>query len=201
MEHGSRAQDSRPHFSSHARWPPGADRPAGRSLHVAFTGPELCDIIMEESDGLALPQGSALTSPLPGRQLLYSHHLCTYQEFATAKRDAAAAAAAVAAMPLPPAAAAADPPAAGTRVAWRRPDVAVAFNSGVSELDKEMWAPALQVLVRQDVPVVFTSYNAQEAKADAAAWRAAGGVLTGGPERNGFRALEPVAEPSQVGSR
>ena len=38
-----------------------------------------------------------------------------------------------------------------------------------------------------------------EAEGDAAAWRAAGGVVTLGPERNPYRALEPISEPSQVG--
>ncbi|GLC41993.1 hypothetical protein PLESTB_001056500 [Pleodorina starrii] len=144
-----------------------------RVLHVAFVGPELREIIVEESDGRALPQGTALSvpPPPPGRELLYSYHLCPYQEFAAGRKG---------------------------ECSWRRPDIAVAFNSGISEYDREMWAPALEVLVQHGVPVVFTSYNGEEAAADAAAWRAAGGEVTLGPERNPFRAMEPVAEPSQV---
>ncbi|GIL69957.1 hypothetical protein Vretifemale_796, partial [Volvox reticuliferus] len=59
-----------------------------RTLHVAFVGPELQDIIVEESDGRALPQGTSLSvpPPPPGRELLYSYHLCTYQEFAAGRR-------------------------------------------------------------------------------------------------------------------
>eukprot|EP00198_Chlamydomonas_reinhardtii_P005715 XP_001695051.1 predicted protein [Chlamydomonas reinhardtii] len=68
---------------------------------------------------------------------------------------------------------------------------------GISESEQKLWAPALQLLVRHGVPVVFTSYNAHEAEGDAAAWRAAGGVVTLGPERNPYRALEPISEPSQ----
>ncbi|GIL69958.1 hypothetical protein Vretifemale_797, partial [Volvox reticuliferus] len=82
--------------------------------------------------------------------------------------------------------------------AWRPPDIAVAFNSGISEHDQKLWVPALEVLIRHRVPVVFTSYNDVEAAADAAVWRAAGGDVTLGPERNPFRALEPISEPSQV---
>ncbi|GIL69959.1 hypothetical protein Vretifemale_797, partial [Volvox reticuliferus] len=85
--------------------------------------------------------------------------------------------------------------------AWRPPDIAVAFNSGISEHDQKLWVPALEVLIRHRVPVVFTSYNDVEAAADAAVWRAAGGDVTLGPERNPFRALEPISEPSQVSLR
>ncbi|GFR47608.1 hypothetical protein Agub_g9344 [Astrephomene gubernaculifera] len=160
-----------------------------RVLHVAFVGPELRDIILEDSDGRALPQGSALSSPPPppGREMLYSYHLCTYQEFAAGRRphrSGGSSSSAEASL--------------GRECPWRKPDLAIAFNSGMSESDKQLWAPALEVLVRQGVPVVFTSYNGEEAAADAAAWRAAGGRVTLGPERNPYRALEPISEPSGV---
>ncbi|KXZ54279.1 hypothetical protein GPECTOR_5g367 [Gonium pectorale] len=161
-----------------------------RELHVAFVGPELSDIIVEDSDGLALPQGSALAvlPPPPGRAMLYSYHLAPYQDWVAGRKprrdgDGGGVAAAV----------------SGARpAAWRRPDLAVAFNSGMSESDQKLWAPALEALIRHAVPVVFTSYNDQEAAADAGVWRAAGGQVTHGPERNPFRVLEPVAEPSEV---
>ncbi|KAG2437366.1 hypothetical protein HXX76_006021 [Chlamydomonas incerta] len=161
---------------------------APRRLHVAFVGPELCDIILDESDGRAMPQGTSLSTPPPppGRELLYSYHLCTYQEYAAGRTPRSEAPGA------PP------PPPGSAPAPWRRPDLAVAFNSGISESEQKLWAPALQLLARQGVPVVFTSYNAHEAEGDAAAWRAAGGVVTLGPERNPYRALEPIAEPSQV---
>ncbi|KAG2453133.1 hypothetical protein HYH02_002460 [Chlamydomonas schloesseri] len=159
-----------------------------RRLHVAFVGPELSDIIVDESDGRALPQGTALSTPAPppGRELLYSYHLCTYQQYAAGRT------------PLSEAPGAPPPPASSAPAPWRRPDLAVAFNSGIRQSEQKLWAPALELLVAQGVPVVFTSYNAHEAEGDAAAWRAAGGVVTLGPERNPYRALEPIAEPSQV---
>ncbi|GIL59125.1 hypothetical protein Vafri_14039 [Volvox africanus] len=164
-----------------------------RTLHVAFVGPELREIILQESEGRTLPQGTSLSvqPPPPGRELLYSYHLCTYQEFATGsrrhqvnRRDGDGG---VKGVSKPPDCA-----------SWRRPDVAVAFNSGISEHDQKLWEPALKLLIQHRVPVVFTSYNDVEAAADAAVWRAVGGDVTLGPQRNPFRAMEPISEPSQV---
>ncbi|PNH06200.1 hypothetical protein TSOC_007471 [Tetrabaena socialis] len=168
---------------------------AATPLHVAFVGPELADLIADDSDGRALPQGTALALPPPpahGRSLLYSYHLCTYQAWAAGRTPLSAAGAGAAG------AGAAGGKAAGRAAVWRVPDLAVAFNSGIADAEQALWAPALGVLVRHGVPVVFTSYDEKEAGADAAAWRAAGGAVSLGPERNPFQALEPIAEPSQV---
>ncbi|KAG2488943.1 hypothetical protein HYH03_012562 [Edaphochlamys debaryana] len=155
-----------------------------RVLHVAFVGPELSDIILDESDGRAMPQGSALSPPAPppGRELLYSYHLCTYQDFVAGRKGVGGGLQA----------------APGTPCPWSPPDLAIAFNAGASEADQPLWGPALAALVRHHVPLAFTAYAKQEAEGDAAAWVAAGGEVTLPPQRNPFRATEPIAEPSMV---
>ncbi|RUS13686.1 hypothetical protein BC937DRAFT_94942 [Endogone sp. FLAS-F59071] len=81
---------------------------------------------------------------------------------------------------------------------YTRPDLVVGFNSGLHEVDINLWRPTLRHLVDLDVPCVFTSYNEQEAKGDVAAWREFGARVVHGPERNGWASEVPLAEPMGV---
>ncbi|KAF9022153.1 hypothetical protein BDZ89DRAFT_1070891 [Hymenopellis radicata] len=47
-----------------------------------------------------------------------------------------------------------------------KPDLAVAFNTGLSEESPETWPETIKVLVDRKIPSVFTSYNREEAVAE-----------------------------------
>lgn len=179
--------------------------PAAKRLHVAFVGPELGDVILEGSNHTILPQGSALAdkpsaATQAGPRLAYSYHLCTYQEWAAMAVSTGCAMAADDGLLQGASASSADAPTSGApcQAAWRRPHLALAFNSGLSDVDQDLWAPTLELLMAEQVPVAFTSYNAEEAAADAAAWVAAGGTVTQGPQPNPYRCMEPIPEPALV---
>ena len=57
------------------------------------------------------------------------------------------------------------------------------------EEDRALWKPSLEALVAAGTLSVFTSYNQLEAQGDAAAWKAAGGVVVQGPKENPYRSV------------
>lgn len=81
---------------------------------------------------------------------------------------------------------------------WQAPDLAVAFNSGMYEEDRELWRPTLELLVGCKVRCLFTSYNKLEVEADAKAWKEAGGEIKVEPQINPFQSQEPIVEPSKL---
>lgn len=142
--------------------------PSATQLHVAFIGPELRDILTDDTDGKMTQLNTcAKGCAAKGRKRFYSFHHCPYHTFL--QRDMAS-----------------------------QPTVAVAFNSGIYEEDKELWKPTLAALIKSDTPTVFTSYNKDEAKGDCEAWKAAGGTIVKEPSENPYRAQEPIFEPSSV---
>ncbi|KAE9396397.1 hypothetical protein BT96DRAFT_1021389 [Gymnopus androsaceus JB14] len=81
-----------------------------------------------------------------------------------------------------------------------KPDLAIAFNSGAFQLAVESWTETIKFLVAQKIPAAFTSYNREEAEAEASILRSAGGNLIPGlgPRRNpwGSQVLRP--EPTKI---
>ncbi|KAF4611827.1 hypothetical protein D9613_004022 [Agrocybe pediades] len=87
---------------------------------------------------------------------------------------------------------------------YEEPDLAIAFNSGMSQEDTESWKETLRCLVERRVPTLLTAYNEEEAKAEAAILREA---LEGtdmslhpelGPVRNPWGSLKSRTEPNKV---
>lgn len=48
-----------------------------------------------------------------------------------------------------------------------KPDLAIAFNSGLSQVDIQLWKPTISFLVKNNIPSIFTAYNQDEAEAEA----------------------------------
>ncbi|KAF4609965.1 hypothetical protein D9613_010375 [Agrocybe pediades] len=87
---------------------------------------------------------------------------------------------------------------------YEEPDLAAAFNSGMSQEDTESWRETLRCLVERRVPTLFTAYNEEEAKAEAAILREA---LAGtdmslhpdlGQVRNPWGSLNSRTEPNKI---
>lgn len=77
---------------------------------------------------------------------------------------------------------------------FERPSLAVAFNSGVSQEERESWLPTLKSLSDLAVPFVFTCFNEYEADADAEFLRDAGLKLSKGPEKNRWASERPYVD-------
>ncbi|KAG6889200.1 hypothetical protein C0995_002660 [Termitomyces sp. Mi166 len=78
-------------------------------------------------------------------------------------------------------------------------DLAVAFNSGLSE-DTLSWEETILFLVKNKIPTVFTAYNRDEAEAEAKILQAAGANLVHalGPVQNPWRSISFKKEPGKV---
>ncbi|KDR78140.1 hypothetical protein GALMADRAFT_155137 [Galerina marginata CBS 339.88] len=83
---------------------------------------------------------------------------------------------------------------------YTKPDLAVAFNSGCSQEDVELWKETLNALVQHKVPTLFTAFNQEEAEAEADLLRTAGATLHPelGPRYNPWGSLVLRIEPSKV---
>jgi len=79
-----------------------------------------------------------------------------------------------------------------------KPDIAIAFNSGSSEI--ESWANTIKFLVDEKIPSAFTSYNRDEAEAEASIIRRAGANLVSslGPKENPWGSKIVRPEPNKV---
>ncbi|KAF5360216.1 hypothetical protein D9757_010531 [Collybiopsis confluens] len=86
------------------------------------------------------------------------------------------------------------------RYKFTKPDLAIAFNSGLSQVEVESWERTIRFLVDEKIPSVFTSFNREEAEAEATILREAGADLLPllGPRKNpwGSQLLRP--EPTKV---
>ncbi|KAG6884773.1 hypothetical protein C0993_008376 [Termitomyces sp. T159_Od127] len=82
---------------------------------------------------------------------------------------------------------------------FTKPDLAVAFNSGLSE-DMSSWRDTISFLIENKVPSVFTAYNREEAEAEARILSEAGARLIPelGPSRNTWRSISFKKEPQRV---
>lgn len=47
-----------------------------------------------------------------------------------------------------------------------KPDLVVAFNTGMNEVDTDIWKGSLDVMLSLDVPCIFTAFTKQEGEAD-----------------------------------
>ncbi|TFK62891.1 hypothetical protein BDN72DRAFT_776554 [Pluteus cervinus] len=83
---------------------------------------------------------------------------------------------------------------------YKKPDLAVAFNSGLSENSTEPWRQTINFLLEHHVPSVFTSYNSIEAMKDAEVIAKAGAILHSnlGPIRNPWGSILCKKEPNRV---
>lgn len=77
---------------------------------------------------------------------------------------------------------------------YTKPDLVVAFNSGVHEAEVEQWRPTLEGLIQEGIPCLFTSYNELEATKDQAALEELGGHVTLATQPNPFRSEIPRIE-------
>ncbi|KAJ7829224.1 hypothetical protein B0H13DRAFT_2436056, partial [Mycena leptocephala] len=81
---------------------------------------------------------------------------------------------------------------------FEKPDLCVAFNSGVAQVP--MWTETVQLLVAKKIPSLFTSYSRDEAEADASLLQAAGAILHPGlrPAKNPWGSIH--ATPGSIGA-
>jgi splicing suppressor protein 51 len=83
---------------------------------------------------------------------------------------------------------------------FKRPDLVCAFNSGIHEaelMNKEnSWQPALEWILQNNVPLLVTSYNAEEAEMDQKYIEKLGGKVELSHQLNPFRSLHPNREPT-----
>ncbi|TFK27227.1 hypothetical protein FA15DRAFT_217835 [Coprinopsis marcescibilis] len=80
------------------------------------------------------------------------------------------------------------------------PDLAAAFNSGASEIDKSLWKQTIDVLIEKAIPSVFASYNSEEAEREAEILKEAGAQLADGlgPCPNPFGSMVLKTEPGRI---
>ncbi|KAJ6566300.1 hypothetical protein B0H19DRAFT_1137355 [Mycena capillaripes] len=103
-----------------------------------------------------------------GRQRIHEHADCFYHDFVRSKGSE-----------------------------FQKPDLCIAFNSGASQSSMETWPATFQVLVAREIPSLFTSYNREEAEADAALLHAAGATLIPalGPAKNPWGSIHVTPVP------
>ncbi|KAJ7112656.1 hypothetical protein C8R44DRAFT_632024 [Mycena epipterygia] len=80
------------------------------------------------------------------------------------------------------------------------PDLAIAFNSGFSDIGTALWLETARLLIARKIPTVFTSYDRQEAQEEARLLREAGAQLHPalGPCKNLWGSLQLHPQPSKV---
>ncbi|KAF8884513.1 hypothetical protein BD779DRAFT_778840 [Infundibulicybe gibba] len=79
-----------------------------------------------------------------------------------------------------------------------RPDLAVAFNSGASEMSTSSWQETMEYLVQNRIPSLFTAYNQEEARGEAELLTQAGAQLVFGPGKNPWGSIKMTSEPMKV---
>ncbi|KAF7340392.1 Zinc finger mynd domain-containing protein 17 [Mycena venus] len=83
---------------------------------------------------------------------------------------------------------------------FERPDLCIAMNSGASQVSRRTWPETFRTLVQRRIPTLFTSFNREEADAEAALLRAAGATLHAalGPEKNPWGTLHVTPSRHKV---
>ncbi|KAJ7484126.1 hypothetical protein FB451DRAFT_1231594 [Mycena latifolia] len=106
-----------------------------------------------------------------GRKHIHEYSACTYHEFVQTR---------------------------GSK--FKKPDLCIAFNSGAHQVEMYPWPATLRLLVGRKIPALFTSYNREEAEADAAQLRAAGATLQSGlgPAKNPWGSIHATPASSRV---
>jgi hypothetical protein len=80
-----------------------------------------------------------------------------------------------------------------------KPDLIVAFNTGMYEVDKESWMTSLEAMLELNVPALFTSFCKHEADEDISVLRSANANLnTPNPMLNPFKSAIPMIDSSGV---
>eukprot|EP01137_Pigoraptor_chileana_P000747 Opistho-2@37400 len=79
-----------------------------------------------------------------------------------------------------------------------RPDVIVAFNSGIHEAETDLWAPTLDLLARTAGVCVFTSYTRGECDLDEAVLRDKGMEIVQPAALNPFAGARELLDPMEV---
>lgn len=75
------------------------------------------------------------------------------------------------------------------------PHLAVAFNCSFHDTDfHDAWAPALQLLMNEETPSIFTSYNQQEAEDDVQILKSLGAIVDENAWRGGRAHLDYFTE-------
>jgi mitochondrial splicing suppressor protein 51 len=77
-----------------------------------------------------------------------------------------------------------------------RPDLIVAFNSGIVDGDDADtdWAPTIKVILDTGVPSLFTTYNEHELGNETSMWKKKGARFLVEPQENRWRGLVPSPE-------
>ncbi|KAJ7240218.1 hypothetical protein C8J57DRAFT_1562811 [Mycena rebaudengoi] len=83
---------------------------------------------------------------------------------------------------------------------FERPDLCIAMNSGASQVSRRTWPETFRTLVKRRIPTLFTSFNREEADAEAALLRAAGATLHAalGPGKNPLGSLQVTPSHHKV---
>ncbi|KAJ6626158.1 hypothetical protein B0H10DRAFT_547327 [Mycena sp. CBHHK59/15] len=83
---------------------------------------------------------------------------------------------------------------------FKTPDLAIAFNSGLSQESQETWPKTFKCLVERRIATVFTAYDSEEAVGDAACLRAAGARLLPslGPRKNPWGSMVAKIQPGRL---
>ncbi|KAJ2927006.1 hypothetical protein H1R20_g10098, partial [Candolleomyces eurysporus] len=83
---------------------------------------------------------------------------------------------------------------------FKVPDLAVAFNSGASEVESDSWKETMKMLIEKKVPSVFTSFNELEAGKESAMLSELGAPLVPelGPCRNPWGSMLLKTEPGRL---
>ncbi|KAI3609917.1 zinc finger mynd domain-containing protein 17 [Moniliophthora roreri] len=140
-----------------------------RLPQIVLIDPELAKV-MQAFDSSPVPMETCPNCKQKRRTRVHEHHAATYHEYVKKQ---------------------------GSK--YNRPDIAIAFNSGIHE-SASSWQETVELLVQKSVPFIFTSYNREEAEADAKLLKAAGAALHPnlGPMKNPWGSMRLIQEPNRV---
>jgi splicing suppressor protein 51 len=156
--------------------------PNVKTLKTVFVGPEACPDTVPPTDNSPLQEIQACpTCTTNGRKRVFALYGFTYHDFHNK-------------FVVPQG----DEPSSS--LSCLKPDLVVAFNTGMHEVDAESWKTSLQVIMDTNVPSIFTSYNRSEADQDYALLEGLGaGMLHDAPKRNPFSEIKPEIDCTETG--
>lgn len=80
---------------------------------------------------------------------------------------------------------------------YKRPDLAVAFQTGHACEELELWAPTIQHLINADHATVFTTYNEMEVLSEMKELRKLGATFVVEDQQNKWRGMRPILDPME----
>jgi len=122
----------------------------GQRLTTQFVGPEACTSIIRPTKELAAEQGCCRDCKAKNKQRVLGRFAYTYHDYAAKYIFGDSG----------------SQQASENRDYYGKPDLIVAFNSGIHEMDTDSWRKSVKVMMDLDVPTFFTSYNKSEALQD-----------------------------------